>query len=275
METKQLADSTQKRNLIYLRKKHGLSQEAMAKELGYIRSVYKEYEYEKQHDATFLLKVSKHFDITINDYLEKDLEERDKFLQDHSVETMVAGGVKILTLTVNEKQKENIEFVPVKAKAGYLAGYSDPQFIMSLKRFHLPLTSSGTFRAFEIDGDSMPPHQNGTIIIGKYVDNWNDVKNLKTYLVVSKDDGVVYKRVLNKVREKGHLVLMSDNPLYAPFVKKTSEILEIWEYHCHIGFQASENHQISVDERIIHKIDELSLEVAELGNIVRGKLGVA
>jgi transcriptional regulator with XRE-family HTH domain len=264
-----------KKNLVYLRKKEGLSQEQLAQALGYARSMYKEYEYEKQHDTAFLLKISRHFDISINDFLEKDLEEQDKWRQENEMESMDVGGLKVLTITVNEKQKENIEFVPIKAKAGYLAGHADPQFILSLKRFHLPLTSAGTFRAFEIDGDSMPPHQNGSIIIGRYVDSWHEVKNLKTYVVVTKDEGVVYKRILNKVREKGHLVLMSDNPLYPPSVKKMADIAEIWEYHCHIGFNASDRYAQAVDERVLNKIDELSLEVAELGNIVKGKLGYA
>ncbi len=268
-------DVIHKKNLVYLRKKSGLSQEQLAQQLGYTRSLYKEYEYEKQHDTSFLLKASHFFRISINDFLERDLEQLDKWRVENKLDIVEAGSLKVLTITVNEKEKENIEFVPVKAKAGYLAGHADPQFILSLKRFHLPLTSAGTFRAFEIEGDSMPPHQNGTIIIGRYVDGWHEVKNLKTYIVVTKEEGVVYKRVLNKVREKGHVVLMSDNPLYPPYVKKASEILEIWEYHCHIGFHATDTYKQPVDERILNKIDELSLEVAELGNIVKGKLGYA
>jgi len=275
MESKVATEPVHKKNLVYLRKKLGMSQEQLAKELGYLRSVYKEYEYEKQFDTGFLLKASKFFGIGINDFLEKDLEDELKWREDNKLDILQAGNLKVLTVTINEKQRENIEFVPVKAKAGYLAGYSDPQFITSLKRFHLPLVSSGTFRAFEIDGDSMPPHQSGSIIVAKYIDSWNDVKNLKTYVIVSKEEGVVYKRVLNKIREKGHLVLMSDNPIYQPYIKNASEILEIWEYHCHIGFHATDGYKQQVDERLLNKIDELSLEVAELGNIMKGKLGVA
>lgn len=265
-----------KKNLLYLRQKKGFSQEVLATALGYTRSAYKEYEYEKQPDVAFLLKISHYFGISINDFLQKDMQEQDQLLASHPTETMQLGnGLKILTVTVNAKQKENIEFVPIKAKAGYLNGYTDPQFIVSLKKFSFPLPSIGTFRAFEIDGDSMPPHQNGSIIIGKYVDGWNEVKNLRTYIVVSKDDGIAYKRVLNKVREKGHVVLMSDNPVYQPYTKKAEDVLEIWEYYCHIGFDAKEGTKQLVDERLLSKIDELSMEVAELGSIVRGKLGVA
>ena len=55
---------------------------------------------------------------------------------------------------------------------------------------------NGTFRAFEIKGDSMLPLQSGTIIVGQYIDNWRDVKEGKTYVVITKDEGIVYKRLL-------------------------------------------------------------------------------
>ncbi len=258
-----------KKNLLFLRQQKGFSQEAMAKELGYTRSMYKEYEYEKQADVAFLLKMSQYFKLTINQLLENDLENQPI---DKNLEILdLNHGLRILTVTVDDKKKENIEFVPLKAKAGYLAGHSDPQFIVSLKKFSFPLPSIGTFRAFEIEGDSMPPHQNGSIIIGKYVDGWNEVKNLHTYIVVTKDEGISYKRVINKVRDKGHFVLMSDNPAYQPYTQKAENISEIWEYYCHIGFDPKEGIQ-SMDDRLLNKIDELSLEVSHLSDLVRSKL---
>ena len=39
---------------------------------------------------------------------------------------------------VDSKNRDNIELVPVKAKAGYTAGYNDPEFISSLPTFQLP-----------------------------------------------------------------------------------------------------------------------------------------
>lgn len=258
-----------KKNLLFLRQKKGYSQETMAKELGYTRSMYKEYEYGKQPDVAFLIKMSHYFQLTINDLLEKDLELAN--INSHIESLDLNHGLRILTVTVDEKKKENIEFVPIKAKAGYLAGHSDPQFMVSLKKFSFPLPTIGTFRAFEIEGDSMPPHKNGTIVIGKYLDSWNEIKNLNTYIVLTKDEGIVYKRVINKIKEKGHIVLMSDNPIYQPYTQKTETILEVWEYYCHIGFDPKEG-TIPVDERLLSKIDELSLEVLQLGNLVRNKL---
>jgi transcriptional regulator with XRE-family HTH domain len=258
-----------KKNLLFLRQKKGYSQEMMAKELGYSRSIYKEYEYGKQPDSTFLLKMSHYFQLSINDLLEKDLGQ---IVSESAIDTILLNnGLRVLTITVDEKKKENIEFVPIKAKAGYLNGYSDPQFMVSLKKFSFPLPSIGTFRAFEIEGDSMPPHKNGSIIIGKYVDSWNEIKNLNTYIILTKDEGLVYKRVINKLKEKGFFVLMSDNPIYQPYTQKTESILEVWEYYCHIGFDPKEG-TIPVDERLLSKIDEISLEVSQLGSLMRNRL---
>ena len=261
-----------KKNLLYIRNQKGFTQEAMAKEFGYTRSLYKEYEYNKQPDIEFLMKVSKYYGISINDLMEQDLEELESLQAQNKLEVHNFNhGLRVLAVSVNEAKKENVEFVPVKAKAGYLAGYSDPQFIVSLKRMSLPLPSSGTFRAFEIEGDSMPPHQPGSIVIGKYVDSWNNISNLKTYVVITKTEGISYKRIINKMKEKGHLVLMSDNPSYQPYLLKSQEILEVWEYYCHIGFDGKEERR-NIDERLLNKIDDLSLEIADLNNLVRQRL---
>ena len=97
--------------------------------------------------------------------------------------------------------------------------------------------SGGTFRAFEIKGDSMLPLPSGSIIIGEYVENWADVKPAETYVVVSKNDGVVYKRVGNKFKDQKKLKLMSDNPVYDPYEVSGEDILELWKAKAYISTQ--------------------------------------
>jgi len=55
----------------------------------------------------------------------------------------------------------------------------------------------------------------------------------KTYIFITKSEGMVYKR-LNK-NKKNALVLESDNSFYPAYEVKASDILEIWEYACNIG----------------------------------------
>jgi phage repressor protein C with HTH and peptisase S24 domain len=110
-------------------------------------------------------------------------------------------------------------------------GFSDPQYIRELPKFQLPLPSlkQGTFRAFEITGDSMLPIQPGSVVIGEYLDNWNDVKTGETYIIISKNEGVVYKRAGNRFKENKELKLISDNKAYDPYAIPSDDILEIWK----------------------------------------------
>jgi hypothetical protein len=116
----------------------------------------------------------------------------------------------------------------VKAAAGYLAGFADPEFIDELNTFTLPMLTGGDFRAFEIVGDSMMPTPSGSIIVGEKVDNVDEVKTNQTYIVVSKSDGIVYNRVMRNNRQKNKFTLVSDNPTYQPYIMNADEILEIW-----------------------------------------------
>ena len=136
----------------------------------------------------------------------------------------------MLSITLDQEGEENIEVVNEKAMAGYLSGYSDPSFISDLKRVRLPLpVSSGTHRAFEIQGESMTPLQPGSLVIGRFVDDIRDIKDGKTYVLVLKSEGIVYKRVFNYLDDRGLLTLVSDNRDYQPFNVEPTSILEIWE----------------------------------------------
>ena len=122
-----------------------------------------------------------------------------------------------------------IQFVPVKATAGYLAGYADPEFIDELNTFTLPMLAPGEYRAFEIVGDSMLPTPSGSVIVGERVAAMDDIKANNTYIVVSKSEGIVYKRIMRNNRYKNKLTLISDNPQYEPYYVNPDDILEIWK----------------------------------------------
>ncbi len=122
-----------------------------------------------------------------------------------------------------------ITFVPVKAAAGYLAGYSDPEYIDELNTFTLPMLAAGNYRAFEIVGDSMLPTPSGSVIIGEMTPDFEDVKSNQTYIIVSRNEGIVYKRVMKNGKSKGKITLVSDNTAYQPYSVNAADILEIWK----------------------------------------------
>lgn len=128
-----------------------------------------------------------------------------------------------------DEPSQVIEFVPVKAAAGYLAGYADPEFIDELNTFTLPMLAPGKYRAFEIVGDSMLPTPSGSVIVGEKVEDVDDVKPNNTYVVVSKGEGIVYKRIMKNNRLKNKFTMISDNAQYEPYNINTDEIIEMWK----------------------------------------------
>jgi len=211
-------------NIRFLRKKKGWTQEKFSKKIGIKRSLVGAYE-EGRSDPRLnnLLKMCEIFEISLDNILKKDVSnlEEDNYLKPDDQK------VKVLSITVDKFGDENIELINHKASAGYLNSYSDFEFIENLPKFQLPfLHFSGTHRAFEIKGDSMLPLTSGSILIGKYVDNIDFLKDGKTYILLTKEDGIVYKRV--EVLDKS-LKLISDNKSYEPYIISNNHILEMWE----------------------------------------------
>src|SRR6476661_4007193 len=208
------------KNLRYLRKLRGWTQEEFANKLKIKRSLLGAYEEERAEPRLDVLEMlCSIFKLSLDDLLLKDL-------------TAAKGSQSYLDKRRQLKmtaETQVIQFVPVKAAAGYLAGYADPDFIDELNTFTLPMLSGGSYRAFEIIGDSMLPTQSGSVIVGEKIENIDEVKTSNTYIVVSRNEGIVYKRVLKSNRSKNKVTLVSDNPLYEPYQVNTDELVEIWQ----------------------------------------------
>src|SRR5690606_6638463 len=116
--------------------------------------------------------------------------------------------LRVLATTVDANNMENVELVPLKARAGYTSGYADPDFIRVLPAFQLPfLSPNRKYRTFPIIGDSMPPVADGSWVTGEYLQNWNFILNGHPYIVITKDDGIVFKIVYNQIEKNGSLLL--------------------------------------------------------------------
>jgi transcriptional regulator with XRE-family HTH domain len=206
------------KNLKYLRKLRGWTQEEFAQKLRIKRSLLGAYEEERAEPRIDILEaVADMFKLTLDDLLRRDVSDnKTSYLSRRRAQKLASG-------------RTDIPFVPVKAAAGYLAGYSDPEFVDELNTFTLPMLSGGDYRAFEIVGDSMMPTPSGSVIVGEKVQNLEEVKSNNTYVVVSKTDGIVYKRVLKNNRQKNKYTLVSDNPTYQPYNVNAEEILELWQ----------------------------------------------
>lgn len=207
------------KNLKYLRKLRGWTQEEFAAKLGIKRSLLGAYEEERAEPRTEVLElVSDFFKVTLDDLLRSDMSEQapGNYLSRRRQQKMSSGA-------------QPIPFIPIKAAAGYLNGYGDPEFVDELNTFTLPMMGNGNFRAFEIVGDSMLPTPSGSVIVGEKVDDPETLKNNQAYIVVSRTDGIVYKRVLRNNRSRSKLTLVSDNPVYEPYQLNLEDVMEFWQ----------------------------------------------
>ncbi|MFB9844756.1 XRE family transcriptional regulator [Mucilaginibacter ginsenosidivorans] len=248
-------------NIKFLRKRKGLTQQQFADQIGIKRSLVGAYEEERAEPKYELLKnIASFFEITVDDFINETIN--DKWAPKPKGDP---ANLRILTISVDKDENENIEMVPLKASAGYLNGYADPEYVAQLPKFYLPMFKNGTFRAFEIKGDSMLPLPSGSIIIGEYLENWGDLKSGDTYVVVSKSDGVVYKRVTGKFKEQKKLKLVSDNPVYEPYEISGEDILEIWKAKGYISTQLPEPAPEPTMESLTAMMAQMQRSISKLG----------
>lgn len=212
-------------NLKYLRKLRGWTQEEFANKLSVKRSLIGAYEEERADPRLDVLEiVAEMFKLSLDELLLKDLSN-----------TSGSYWMKRRQQKMSTADRNIIHFVPVKAAAGYLASYADSEFIDELNTFTLPMLTGGNYRAFEIIGDSMLPTPSGSIIVGEKVEALDDVKNNAACIVVSRNEGIVYKRIVRNNRSKSKLTLVSDNPSYQPYQINAEDIAEVWAAQVVIG----------------------------------------
>lgn len=280
----------------YLRKEKGLKQAEIAEIIGISSATWSDYERGKtQPNFDVLRKISEFFGVKSDDlitnepidahliriYSEKEKQENahlnahlSAHLNQENVHLNVHPSVHLIgkkqsaekvlrmpkVVTVDSAGNENITFVSMRARAGYLAGYGDMEFIQSLPTYRIPGLHNGTFRAFEVYGHSMlPTFHESDIIFGRFVSNFSEIRDNRVYIVVSKRDGVVLKRVVNRIQTDNKLILNSDNQRhpaeYPPIVIAPEEVLEIWYAVSYLSRQMREpgeiyNRLIDVESRL-------------------------
>lgn len=248
-------------NIKFLRKKFGYTQETFAEALSINRPSVGAYE-EGRADPrlTTLSKMAGLFKVSVDELINDDLTKENHLPKQN---------LKVLAVTVDNADDEHIQLVPTKAAAGYTNGYADPEFLTDLPRFNLPvLPKSGTYRAFEIKGDSMLPIVSGSIVVGKYVEQLSHISNGKTYVIVTKSEGLVYKRVFNYIEEKGKLYLVSDNKSYDAYELDPTDVMEVWEGKAFISLEFPDPNaanELSMDQ-LADMIGNLRNDVEKLKN---------
>jgi transcriptional regulator with XRE-family HTH domain len=249
-------------NIKHLRALKQFSQERFADELNWTRSMVGSYEEGRSEPPIDrLIEFSNYFNIPIDILVKNDL----RAARDTSF--IEVGNKRVLfPITVNEANEDLIEIIPIKATAGYLQGYADPEYIEQLQKIKLPFLPTGTHRAFPISGDSMLPVKDGSFVVAKFVDDIKDVKNGRTYIVLTKEDGLVYKRVYNKIEERNCLELHSDNKTYTPYDVHMEQVIELWEFTCCINTQEYSENELKLSS-IVNMFQQLNVELKSIKNL--------
>ncbi|AXP82763.1 HTH-type transcriptional regulator Xre [Mariniflexile rhizosphaerae] len=250
------------KNLRHLRHLKGLTQETLADDLQVTRSRISSYEEDRSAPTIeMLIKLSDYFKLPVDILLRNDLTKAT------DTSFIDIGNQRILfPITVDNDNNNLIEVVPIKASAGYLAGYDDPEYIEQLEKIKLPFLPTGKHRAFPIKGDSMLPMKSGSYVVGRFVEDRSDIKSGKTYVLITLNDGMVYKRVINNIELNNSLLLISDNKAYNDYSVPIDEVLELWEFTCSINTQEYSEQELKISS-IINMFNELGVELKSLEKI--------
>jgi transcriptional regulator with XRE-family HTH domain len=234
-------------NIRLLRQRKKRTQEIVAGEMGFTRSTLNSYESGITVNPTLeaLIIFSDYFKMSIDTLIRKDLSRLSEAkLRDLELghDDFIRGTkLRVLATTVNNENRENIEVIPLRAKAGYKSGYADPDFIKKLQTFQLPiLFNERKYRMFQITGDSMMPIPDKSWIIAEFVENWYDIKDGEAFVLLTQDEGIVFKIVFNQLKKKKNLLLKSLNAEYDPYEINITEVREAWRFCNYISSEIPE-----------------------------------
>jgi len=258
-------------NIKLLRKRKKLTQDEVAVQLQMKRSTLSGYENRvAQPGLDILLLFSTYYNIAIDTLLRVDLSKlRETQLRqlEHGEDVFLRGGnLRVLASTVNAHNQENIELVPVKAQAGYTNGFADPEYISELQVFQLPfLSGEKKYRTFQLQGDSMLPIPEKAWVTGEYVLDWKELKTGEACVVLTMDDGIVFKIIENRIEEEGKVILYSLNPLYEPYEIHASGIKEIWKFIHFISHEIPE--PVIPENQLVRTVASLKQDMERLKRI--------
>jgi phage repressor protein C with HTH and peptisase S24 domain len=158
-----------------------------------------------------------------------------------------------------------IDILDVRAAANFtgvaLAG--DKPEILGQLTLPKKMLQSGKHMAFPIIGDSMEPTlYAGDTVVGRFLDRseYENIRDQFIYIVVTRD-GVIVKRVLNRLKERGWIRCRSDNRKYSAYNVDEDDIVNIFEAKAKLSFNFT-NEQANLFD-LMHELEERLESVEE------------
>lgn len=157
--------------------------------------------------------------------------------------------------------EEHVVYIPVQARADYWQKHGDIDYIKSLRSFKMPFLTKETFRCFEVQGNSMAQtFYDGDFVFGTSIKGVSEIRNNEVYVLVSKTNGVILKRVLKSTKQPHKLVLKSDNKdgNFPDLMLDSEDIMEIWKVIMYVS------KQIAQPMNIFETLHELEKKIMNL-----------
>lgn len=228
------------RNIKFLRLRKAATQVEAALAMGFSRSQLAGYETRIKPTLDALLAISAYFCVSTDSLLKIELGG----LTEYKLREIIQGNesffsgnkLRVLTVSVDAQGEDQVELVPIKAKAGYMNGYADPEYIGDLQVISFPfLSKSRKHRMFQLEGDSMLPMGSGSYVICSYLDNWNHLIEGEKYVILTRHEGIVFKLLFFNAQDKSRLLLCSTNTQFKPYEVSMAGIIEIWKFEYHLS----------------------------------------
>lgn len=147
---------------------------------------------------------------------------------------------QVVVAVVDHAGEPVIPLVDTKAAAGYVHHHTEPEYFKKLPTFTLPGSEfrNGTFCCFQVHGESMTDTLfPGDWLITRFEDNWvNALREGGVYVIVT-DETVLVKRILNRIDERGKLILLSDNPVFPTQDVTAEQVRQVWYVQARLSFQ--------------------------------------
>jgi len=176
--------------------------------------------------------------------------------------------IQPLAITVDQTGHDNIIMVDTKTAASYPQNLYEPEFYKDLPAFTLPGPEfrNAIFRCFEVEGDSMQNTlYHGDWLVCHYIEHHAHIREGHVHIVITQD-AVITKRLLNRVDQRGMLVLQSDNSTYPPFQLDINYVQEIWRAKCKMSFILS-----NVNQDMQDRMRQLESRMVEIENRLNSK----
>lgn len=264
-----------KENMKFLRKQRAMTQGQLADLLDSKRSLIGSYEEGRGvPKLSIIRRMAEIFEVSMDDLLAVDLSQKGlevgrqkseaKRLESRDANDIGIKGLKVISVVVTPENDERISIVPVKASAGYLNGRADAGYMEQLPHFSMPvaeLSQGRSYRVFQIKGDSMLPVPPGSYIFCDYVEEATDIREGKPYVLITSDEGIVYKRIF--LPGENQLQLKSDNPEYEPYAVETTSVLEIWRALGFLSFELPEPDALNV-QKLSTAVAKMQEELAKM-----------